>query len=202
MRDVGLVKLDEPFTNLLTQGMVLNEIFFRKPVSGRIEYFNPADVRVEADDKGRRLSAVLTADGAPVESGGIGTMSKSKNNGVDPNRLVEQYGADTARLFINVCFAARAVARSGRMTVCRDRSGSCAAVARGAPARLGGPTGEVDIAVLDARQKALRRALHQTIAKVTDDVGRRYTFNTAIAAVMELLNELARFEVTSQADAP
>jgi leucyl-tRNA synthetase len=200
MRDLGLVKIEEPFTNLLTQGMVLNEIFFRRPATGRIEYFNPADVRVESDDKGRRVSAVLATDGAPVDSGGIGTMSKSKNNGVDPNRLVEEYGADTARLFImfasppeqslewseeGVQGAFRFLRRLWRAV--HQHSGA-------------GPAEEVAIATLDARQKALRRQLHQTIAKVTDDVGRRYTFNTAIAAVMELLNELGRFEARSPAD--
>ncbi|MGH8864784.1 MAG: leucine--tRNA ligase, partial [Burkholderiales bacterium] len=100
MRDFGLVKLDEPFTRLLTQGMVLNEIFFRKPESGRVEYFNPADVELQFDDQGKRTAAVLKADGKPLESGGIGTMSKSKNNGVDPQALIDQYGADTARLFV------------------------------------------------------------------------------------------------------
>ena len=100
MRDLGLVKLDEPFAKLLTQGMVLNEIFFRKPDAGRITYFNPADVEIEADANGKRTGATLRADGGPVESGGIGTMSKSKNNGVDPQSLIEEYGADTARLFM------------------------------------------------------------------------------------------------------
>jgi len=200
MRDLGLVRLDEPFRNLLTQGMVLNEIFLRRPASGRIEYFNPADVRIENDEKGRRLSAVLLSDGRPVESGGIGTMSKSRNNGVDPNRLVEEYGADTARLFImfaappeqslewseeGVQGAFRFLRRLWR-TVHQHAAG-------------GGP-GEVAIDALDARQNALRRALHQTIAKVTDDVGRRYTFNTAIAALMELLNEIGRYEMQADGD--
>jgi len=100
MRDLGLVQGAEPFSRLLTQGMVLNEIFFRKPASGRIQYFNPADVELKLDDKGNRVGAVLKSDGQPVESGGIGTMSKSKNNGVDPQSLIERYGADTARLFM------------------------------------------------------------------------------------------------------
>jgi leucyl-tRNA synthetase len=200
MRDLGLVKLDEPFTNLLTQGMVLNEIFVRRPAAGRVEYFNPADVRVETDEKGRRLSAVLAADGQPVESAGIGTMSKSKNNGVDPNHLVTRYGADTARLF--VMFAAppeqslewsdegvqgsfRFLRRLWRMV--HEHA-------------AGGPTGELPATALDPAQRDLRRVLHQTIAKVTDDVGRRFTFNTAIASVMELLNEVARYELRDATD--
>jgi len=100
MRDLGLVDLDEPFANLLTQGMVLNEIFYRKPASGRIAYFNPADVRISTNEKGLRTGAVLISDKQPVESGGMGTMSKSKNNGVDPQALIENYGADTARFFM------------------------------------------------------------------------------------------------------
>ncbi len=200
MRDLGLAALDEPFTNLLTQGMVLNEIFFRRPASGRIEYFNPADVHIEADDKGRRSGAMLLSDGLPVESGGIGTMSKSKGNGVDPNQLVEQFGADTARLFI--MFAAPPEqslewSDEGVQGAFRFLRRLWRAVHQHA---AGGPPGEVALDALDARQKALRRTLHQTIGKVTDDVGRRFTFNTAIAAVMELLNELSRFEVHAAAD--
>ena len=100
MRDFGLVKVDEPFTRLLTQGMVLNEIFLRKTDGGRIQYFNPGDVELEMDSQGKRSAAVLKSDGKPVESGGIRTMSKSKNNGVDPQALIDQYGADTARFFM------------------------------------------------------------------------------------------------------
>ncbi|HTS54337.1 MAG TPA: leucine--tRNA ligase [Burkholderiales bacterium] len=100
MRDLGLLTLDEPFTNLLTQGMVLNEIFFRKTDTGRIVYYNPGDVELVTDEHGQRIGAKLKADGHPVESGGVGTMSKSKNNGIDPQALIDQYGADTARLFI------------------------------------------------------------------------------------------------------
>ena len=98
--DLGLANYDEPFTRLLTQGMVLNDIYFRKPVSGRITYYNPADVDVSYDDKGNRASARLRSDGQPVEWGGLGTMSKSKNNGVDPQALIDKYGADTARFFV------------------------------------------------------------------------------------------------------
>ncbi|MBI3067747.1 MAG: class I tRNA ligase family protein, partial [Betaproteobacteria bacterium] len=100
MRDLGLAHFDEPFTNLLTQGMVLNEIFFRKNENGRVVYYNPADVEPRFDDRGQRTGAVVKADGEPVESGGIGTMSKSKNNGVDPQELIDHYGADIARFFM------------------------------------------------------------------------------------------------------
>src|SRR5262249_4637126 len=100
MRDMEMVSVEEPFSRLLTQGMVLNEIYFRKTDGARISYFNPADVDVKYDERGARVRAILKSDGRPVESDGIGTMSKSKNNGVDPQALIDQYGADTARFFI------------------------------------------------------------------------------------------------------
>jgi leucyl-tRNA synthetase len=100
MHDFGLVKIKEPFQNLLTQGMVLNDIYSRKTGDGRIQYFNPADVDVDVDAKGARLGARLKADGLPVEWEGMRTMSKSKNNGVDPQALIDEYGADIARFFM------------------------------------------------------------------------------------------------------
>ena len=100
MRDLGLVNFDEPFKNLLTQSMVLNEIFYRKAATGRISYFNPTEIDTQVDAQGKRTQMILRADNLPVESGGIGTMSKPKNNGVDPQVLVDSYGADTARLFM------------------------------------------------------------------------------------------------------
>ncbi len=100
MRDLGLVKFGEPAKNLLTQGMVLNETYFREDASGKKTWLNPVDVTVSHDDKGRPVGAVLNADGQPVEIGGVEKMSKSKNNGVDPQLLIDLYGADTARLFV------------------------------------------------------------------------------------------------------
>ena len=100
MREMGAVSFKEPFARLFTQGMVLNEVFFRKTDSGRVQYFNPADVTVTTDKNTQRRVAVLRADGREVESGGVVTMSKSKNNGVDPQVLVDEFGADTARLFM------------------------------------------------------------------------------------------------------
>jgi leucyl-tRNA synthetase len=100
MRDLGLVSFDEPFANLLTQGMVLNHIFFRKNEKGGIVYVAPDEVAVEQDADGRIVGARARSDGQPVEYGGMGTMSKSKANGVDPQALIERYGADTARFFM------------------------------------------------------------------------------------------------------
>ncbi|MGH8854989.1 MAG: leucine--tRNA ligase, partial [Telluria sp.] len=99
MRDFGLVKFDEPFVNLLTQGMVLNETYYREDAASKKTWFNPADVELTFDDKGRPQHAVLKSDGQPVNIGGTEKMSKSKNNGIDPQAQIEQYGADTARLF-------------------------------------------------------------------------------------------------------
>jgi leucyl-tRNA synthetase len=198
MRDMKLVQGDEPFQRLLTQGMVLNEIFFRKPESGRIEYFNPADIEVELDDKGQRVGAILKTDGQPVESGGIGTMSKSKANGVDPQSLIDEFGADTARMFMmfasppedtlewsdeGVAGAHRFLRRLWRMVAEHVNTGIPQQTA---------------FAELSPVLKDLRRQTHQTLAKVTDDIGRRQVFNTAIAAVMELLNAINKLEDNSE----
>jgi len=192
LNELGAVRFKEPFANLFTQGMVLNEVFFRKRESGRVEYFNPADVEI-GTDRGSERRALLRADGEPVESGGVVTMSKSKNNGVDPQALVDEFGADTARLF--TMFAA-----PPEQTLEWSDEGVQGAfrfikrlwravhehVVRGAAEPL-------DRTGLSEAQRAMRRQAHQTLAKVTDDIGRRRTFNTAIAAVMELLNALAKF---------
>jgi leucyl-tRNA synthetase len=196
MRDLGLTALDEPFTNLLTQGMVLNEVFFRKPASGRIVYYNPADVDVQVDEKGVRVAAVLREDGLPVESGGIGTMSKSKGNGVDPQSLVDRYGADTARLFM--MFAAPPEqslewSDEGVEGAFRFMKRLWKAVHQHVSQRPG-TAATLDKASLTPAERDLRRQVHETLAKVTVDIGRRRTFNTAIAAVMELMNSLAKFD--------
>ncbi len=194
MRDIGLTAVEEPFTNLLTQGMVLNEIYFRKPASGRIVYYNPADVDVLVDAKGARIGAVLREDGQPVESGGIGTMSKSKGNGVDPQALVERYGADTARLFM--MFAAPPEqslewSDEGVEGAFRFMKRLWKAVHQHVAA---GVAPALEVEALSGAQRDMRRQVHETLAKVGNDIGRRRTFNTAIAAVMELMNSLARFD--------
>ncbi|MDH5479607.1 MAG: leucine--tRNA ligase [Nitrosomonas sp.] len=201
MRDLGLLTLDEPFTNLLTQGMVLNEIFYRKAESGRITYYNPMEVDIQFDSQGKRCGTVLIADKQAVESGGIGTMSKSKNNGVDPQQLVEEYGADTARLFMmfaspptqtlewadtGVDGAYRFLKRLWKQTHSHLQHGVVTI----------DPTLNK---TLTPTLKYLRFQLHQTISKVGDDLGRRHTFNTAIAAIMELMNGLAKVQDTDPA---
>jgi leucyl-tRNA synthetase len=192
MRDLGLIPTDEPFARLLTQGMVLNEIFYRKAGEGRVSYYNPADVELRYDDKGQRVGAVLRSDGKPVESDGLGTMSKSKNNGVDPQDLIETYGADTARLYMmfesspedSLVWSSERIKGVGGFLHRLWRFVSEHVSAGVVPAYSGG--------TLTPELREVRFALHSTIAKVTDDYARRLKYNTAIAAVMEFTNLLAK----------
>ncbi|MFJ5157850.1 leucine--tRNA ligase [Pantoea sp. NPDC088449] len=191
LRDAGLVNSDEPAKRLLCQGMVLADAFYYHGVNGERNWVSPVDVTVERDEKGRIIKATDT-EGREVVYAGMSKMSKSKNNGIDPQLMVERYGADTVRLFM--MFASPA-----EMTLEWQESGVEGAnrflkrvwklayehVAKGATVAL-------DVNSLNDDQKALRRDLHKTIAKVADDVGRRQTFNTAIAAIMELMNKLIR----------
>jgi leucyl-tRNA synthetase len=193
MRDLGLVKYDEPFTRLLTQGMVLNDIYYRKPESGRLTYYNPADVEVQFDDKGNRIGQRLRADGQPVEWSGVGTMSKSKNNGVDPQALIEQYGADTARFFM--MFAAppeqtlewsdSAVEGAFRFLK-RLWNFAYESRARVEPSLLE----KFKSSPASAHQN-VRREIHAILKQANHDFG-RYQFNTVASAAMKLLNTLER----------
>jgi len=195
MRDLGLVRLREPFANLLTQGMVLNDIYSRKDADGRVTYFNPADVEVGLDAKGQRVGAVLRSDGRAVDWEGMRTMSKSKENGVDPTALVEKLGADSVRLFMMFKAPPEDTLEwsdDGVQGAFRFMKRLWKAVYDHVSA--GGERAALDPAVLTAEQREMRHLVHQTLVKVTDDVGRRRTFNTAIAAVMELMNALAKFE--------
>ncbi len=196
MRDEGLVDCDEPFEQLLCQGMVLAETYFKKNADGSTEWFNPADVTVEKDDKGKPISAHLTASGEPVDIGGTTKMSKSKNNGVDPQTAVDLYGADTVRLF--TMFASPptqtlewndAGVEGGSRFLRRLWKNVYAHLQAGEPAVLNDAT----INMLSQVQKDLRRKTHETIDKVSGDYSIRQQFNTAIAAVMELMNDVAKF---------
>ncbi|MBU2429044.1 MAG: leucine--tRNA ligase, partial [Gammaproteobacteria bacterium] len=200
LRDVGLVQCDEPFKRLLCQGMVLAETFYRENEGGSKTWYSPQDVTVERDDKGRITQALLTTDGQPVISSGMSKMSKSKNNGIDPQTVIDLYGADTVRLFMmftappeqTLEWQDSAVEGANRFlrrvwTLVNDFKQHTSVAA-------------LDIANLSADQKTLRREIHKTIAKVTDDVGRRYTFNTAVAAVMELMNKLQKAATESPQD--
>ncbi|EIJ41576.1 leucyl-tRNA synthetase [Beggiatoa alba B18LD] len=198
MRDLGLVKNAEPFSRLLTQGMVIAETFYREGEDGKKHWINPADVDLQLDDKARPLSAVLKTDGLPVIIGNTEKMSKSKNNGVDPQAMIERYGADTVRLFImfasppeqSLEWSDAGVEGSHRFLKRLWKQVSDHVEKQ--------PIPTLDTAQLSEAERTLRRHVHETIAKVSDDIGRRYTFNTAIAACMELLNHLSRATDTSQ----
>jgi leucyl-tRNA synthetase len=200
MRDAGLVNSDEPATNLLCQGMVIADTFYRLEADGSKTWFNPADVAIEADERGKITGATLISDGGPVAIGGTEKMSKSKNNGVDPQVMVDKFGADTVRLFS--MFAAPPEqsldwSESGVEGMYRFLRRLWVQVGKHAAA---GPAGALNGAALSAEAKVLRRQLHETIQKVGDDYGRRLTFNTAIAAVMELLNAASKFQVNGSQD--
>ena len=199
LRDAGFVTSDEPAQKLLCQGMVLADAFYyTSPTNERI-WVSPTQVTLERDEKGRIIKAT-DPEGRELVHTGMTKMSKSKNNGIDPQEMVEKYGADTVRLFM--MFASPA-----EMTLEWQESG-----VEGAKRFLGRVWNLVyeynqnpaktalDVTVLSADQKALRRDVHKTIAKVSDDIGRRQTFNTAIAAVMELMNKLTRAPLESEQD--
>ncbi len=201
MRDEGVVQGNEPFANLLTQGMVLADTFYREAESGKKTWFNPADIILEKDDKGRVLSAKYSGDGQEVVVGGQEKMSKSKNNGIDPQAIIEQYGADTARVFMmfaappdqslewsdaGVEGAHRFLKRVWRLATGFLEKGHAAAT--------------IDMSNVSKPAQDLRRKTHETIQKVGDDIERRHAFNTAIAAQMELLNSINKFEAQDDND--
>ncbi len=200
MRDEGLVTSNEPFKNLLTQGMVVAETYYRVASNGGKDWFNPADVEIERDAKAKIIGARLKTDGLPVEIGGTEKMSKSKNNGVDPQSMIEAYGADTCRLFMmfasppdmslewsdsGVEGASRFLRRVWRLAQ--------AHVSQGLP-------GKLDVAALDDAQKVIRRAIHAAIKQASTDVGQFHKFNTAIAQVMTVMNVLEKAPQATEQD--
>lgn len=202
MHDEELVQVAEPFSHLLTQGMVLAETYYREDEAGRKVWFNPSDVETEHDEKGRVVRAYLKSDGQPVISGGIEKMAKSKNNGVDPAKLVERYGADTVRLFS--MFAAPPeqslewsdAGVEGAWRFLRRLHAGVEAHVKAYPNQVALSSQSLE------REQAinLRRQLHEAIQKVGDDFGRRYAFNTAIAALMGLCNEIGKMEPQSETE--
>ena len=195
MRDEGLVSSDEPFTNLLTQGMVVAETWYREDRDGRRTWFNPADVEATRDERGKLVGGVLKEDGQPVHFGGVEKMSKSKNNGVDPQRLIDRYGADTVRLYTmftsppdqslewsdeGVEGAARFIRRLWALAV----GVADAARTRGAShAEAGAEEG----------CRAARRELHGTLRKALYDY-ERSQFNTVVSGCMTMVNVLYRLD--------
>jgi leucyl-tRNA synthetase len=198
MRDEGLVDCDEPFANLLTQGMVVAETWYREGADGKRTWFNPADVDVARDDKGKLIGGTLRADGEPVTFGGVEKMSKSKNNGIDPEALIERYGADTVRLYTmftappeqslewsdeGVEGAARFLRRLWALA-----AGSAEAV-RGATAPAADP------AIADAR-----RDVHAALKKALFDFERKQ-FNTVVSGCMMIVNVLYKLDAETPAGA-
>ena len=204
LRDVGLVESNEPFKSLLCQGMVLADTYYREADNGGQDWIAPTDVEVERNEKGQVTKAISKLDGKPVISAGMSKMSKSKNNGIDPQEVIELYGADTVRLFImftsppeqtlewsdsGVEGAHRFLKRVWKLVYDFTQ---VTEISKDAPSIAG--------LTLNSAQKTLRRELHKTIAKVSDDIGRRNTFNTAIAAIMELMNHLTKASIDSVED--
>ncbi|WP_374434929.1 leucine--tRNA ligase [Inhella sp.] len=199
MRDLGLVKVSEPFKKLLTQGMVLNHIYSRKGEKGGIEYFWPHEVENVFGEDGRVTGAKLKSDGSLVEYNGIGTMSKSKNNGVDPQALIDQYGADTARLF--VMFAS-----PPEQTLEWNDAGVEGAhrflkrvwnfsFSKGNGIRAAG----TDFSAISKEAKALRREVHLVLKQISHDY-ERLQYNTVVSGAMKLLNALEGFKPAGEAD--
>jgi leucyl-tRNA synthetase len=199
MRDLGLVKFGEPAKNLLTQGMVLNETYFREDAAGKKTWINPADVTVSHDDKGRPIGAVLNADGQPVVIGGVEKMSKSKNNGVDPQSLIDAYGADTARLF--VMFAAppeQSLEWSG--TGVEGASRFLRRVWQLAHGRADvlKTHAKLDTSKLNDSDRTLRREIYTILKQADFDYG-RLQYNTVVSAAMKMLNAVDSAKDTTPA---
>ena len=202
MRDLGLVKIDEPFTRLLTQGMVLNHIYSRKTPKGAVEYFWPHEVENVHDAAGKVVGATLKSDGSAIEYGGVGTMSKSKNNGVDPQDLIGRYGADTARLYTMFTAPPEATLEWNDAAV----EGSYRFMKRvwGFGVRLSAldsVAANASIAGIDKLQqvtfggpaKALRREVHNVLRQIDYDY-QRMQYNTVVSGAMKLLNALESFK--------
>ncbi|MGB1298828.1 MAG: leucine--tRNA ligase, partial [Psychrobium sp.] len=198
LRDQGLVNSNEPFKKLLTQGMVLSDAFYKLDEKGTKQWILLDDVETITNDKGQIIGATQKSTGEKLEHAGMSKMSKSKNNGIDPQVMIDKYGADTVRLFIMFAAPAeqtlewvdsaveganRFLKRVWRLAYNHIELGATPALNKDA---------------LTGDQKALRREVHKTIAKVSDDIGRRQTFNTAIAAIMELVNRL--YKAPSEAE--
>ena len=200
MRDMGLVKIDEPFKNLFTQGMLLNESFYREEEGGKKVWFYPNEVEVQHDEKGRPISASLKSDGQPVQMGGIEKMSKSKNNVVEPKDIISQFGADTARLF--TMFAgppdqSPAWSSSGVEGASRYLRRLWATALKFSAVIAEGATPASDYA---ADVKALRFEVHSTLKQIDSDYD-RLQYNTVVSGAMKLLNTIESFKSQAQGSA-
>ncbi|HEY1089644.1 MAG TPA: leucine--tRNA ligase [Burkholderiaceae bacterium] len=193
MRDLGLVKIDEPFKKLLTQGMVLNHIYSRRGVAGGIEYFWPHEVEDQHDASGKVTHATLKSDGSKVDYEGVGTMSKSKNNGVDPQALIAQYGADTARLFVMFASPPEQTLEWNDAGVEGAHRFLKRVWAFGAKNVEAIKSAGADFSQLGDAAKALRREVHLVLKQVSYDY-ERMQYNTVVSGAMKLLNALEGFK--------
>ena len=218
MRDLGLVKVDEPFTKLLTQGMVLNHIYSRKSAKGAKDYFWPHDIEHVLDEGGKVIGAKLknAADssdgllpvGTEITYEGVGTMSKSKNNGVDPQHLIEKYGADTARLYtmftsppeLTLEWNDAAVEGSYRfLRRVYNYAQRLLGVDYGAAIDLVGERKNLAEIAFDPVSKALRLEIH-TVLKQVDYDYQRMQYNTVVSGAMKMLNALEDFKGLDSAE--
>ena len=197
MRDEGMLDNDEPFENLLTQGMVLAETYYREDSSGKKVFFNPADVQLSKDDKGTIVEAVLKSDGASVTNGGMEKMSKSKNNGIDPQTMIDQYGSDTVRLF--TMFAAPP---EQSLEWNDDAIAGCSRFLRRVWAlyfKYADILSQHEWQILaghessDKTIKQLRLKVHEIAKKTRFDYERNH-FNTVVAGAMELANAIEKVD--------
>jgi leucyl-tRNA synthetase len=201
MRDLGEIGFGEPFARLLTQGMVLNHIFQRRNDKGGVTYFAPEEIAVEQDAAGRILGAKAKADGQPVEYTGIGTMSKSKRNGVDPQALIDELGADTARFFIiftsppeqTLEWSEAGVEGAHRfLRRVWAFSAEVAEAVRSESRARQGTCGGHDFSSLGRAHPqlaAIRREVHASLKQATFDI-ERHQFNTVASAAMKVFNAL------------
>ncbi|MEN9864550.1 MAG: leucyl-tRNA synthetase [Pseudomonadota bacterium] len=191
MRDFGMIKFNEPFTNLLCQGMVLNDTYFQEAANGKKTWIPPDDVSLKMDDKGRPVSASLKSDGSPVNIGGVEKMSKSKLNGIDPQSQIDQFGADTARLF--TMFASppeQTLEWSGSGVEGGQRFlRRVWAYGYAQSGKIAGAIGTAVPADLNPAQQALRREIHKVLQQADNDY-QRIQYNTVVSASMKMLNAL------------
>ena len=189
MRDEGLVKVSEPFKRLLTQGMVLAATWYREDASGKKTWYNPADVEPATDDKGRVTGGTLIADGQPVQYGGMEKMSKSKNNGVDPEALVKKYGADTARLYTMFTSPPESTLEWSESGVEGAHKYLKRLWAYAHDHRDQLDPAPVEHSALDSKHKTLRHAIHEQLRSAQFDYERNQ-YNTVVSSAMKILNTL------------
>ena len=196
MRDEGLVQVNEPFKRLLTQGMVLAATWYREDTSGKKTWYNPAEVEAQTDDKGRVTGGILMADGQPVQYGGMEKMSKSKNNGVDPEALVKKYGADTARLYTMFTAPPESTLEWSESGV----EGAHKYLRRlwnyAYEHRDALDATPVDPAALDAKHKTIRHTIHSELRSARYDYSRNQ-FNTVVSSTMKILNAISEIDAAN-----